>query len=211
MGGCPRVDRPLELRQRHVPVAVLGLEAARARAGLDHRLGLGPARIGRLRAARRAPPRRRGRTSPTARSAAWPASRPPRSCSPSPASRRGRRCGWAGKGHDGPIRIIKHGRMSLRRRGRRSSGSFAARRGPSCPRPSLSREGDHLDWPDALKRLADEREAVVGARRSRARFDALTRDHRDPPTSPTRRRTSSSTASPACAASTRASGRASTA
>ena len=38
----------------------------------------------------------------------------------------------------------------------------------------LAREGDHLDWPDALKRLADEREGVV-ALGMEARFDALTR------------------------------------
>ena len=36
----------------------------------------------------------------------------------------------------------------------------------------LSREGDHLDWPDALQRLADEREAVV-ALGLEGRFDAL--------------------------------------
>jgi glyoxylase-like metal-dependent hydrolase (beta-lactamase superfamily II) len=50
---------------------------------------------------------------------------------------------------------------------RRSEGAL-------LPDALLAREGAHLDWPDALKRLADEREAVV-ALGLEARFDALSK------------------------------------
>lgn len=50
---------------------------------------------------------------------------------------------------------------------RRSEGAL-------LPEALLAREGAHLDWPDALKRLADEREPVV-ALGMEGRFDALTK------------------------------------
>jgi glyoxylase-like metal-dependent hydrolase (beta-lactamase superfamily II) len=46
--------------------------------------------------------------------------------------------------------------------------------GALLPAHVLAREGAHLDWPDALRRLADERDAVV-ALGLEERFEALTR------------------------------------
>jgi hypothetical protein len=51
---------------------------------------------------------------------------------------------------------------------------FRRAEGALLPDAVLSREGAHLDWPDALKRLTDEREAVV-ALGLEGRFDALGR------------------------------------
>jgi glyoxylase-like metal-dependent hydrolase (beta-lactamase superfamily II) len=51
---------------------------------------------------------------------------------------------------------------------------FRRAEGALLPDAVLSREGAHLDWPEALKRLADERAAIV-ALGFETRFDALTR------------------------------------
>ncbi|HEY1691582.1 MAG TPA: MBL fold metallo-hydrolase [Polyangiaceae bacterium] len=51
---------------------------------------------------------------------------------------------------------------------------FRRAEGALLPEALLGREGAHLDWPDALKRLADEREGVV-ALGLEGRFDSLTR------------------------------------
>ncbi|HEY5243340.1 MAG TPA: hypothetical protein VIJ22_17790, partial [Polyangiaceae bacterium] len=51
---------------------------------------------------------------------------------------------------------------------------FRRAEGALLPEATLSREGAELDWPEALKRLADEREAIV-ALGFDSRFDALTR------------------------------------
>jgi glyoxylase-like metal-dependent hydrolase (beta-lactamase superfamily II) len=48
---------------------------------------------------------------------------------------------------------------------RRSEGAL-------LPEPVLSREGAHLDWPDALERLAEEKDAIA-ALGLESRFDAL--------------------------------------
>jgi glyoxylase-like metal-dependent hydrolase (beta-lactamase superfamily II) len=51
---------------------------------------------------------------------------------------------------------------------------FRRAEGALLPQTLLDREGAHLDWPDALKRLADER-AAISALGFESRFDALTR------------------------------------
>jgi glyoxylase-like metal-dependent hydrolase (beta-lactamase superfamily II) len=51
---------------------------------------------------------------------------------------------------------------------------FRRAEGALLPEAILAREGDHLDWPEALKRLADERTSIV-ALGFDARFDMLTR------------------------------------
>jgi glyoxylase-like metal-dependent hydrolase (beta-lactamase superfamily II) len=51
---------------------------------------------------------------------------------------------------------------------------FRRAEGALLPEATLSREGAHLDWPEALKRLADERTAIA-ALGFDTRFDALTR------------------------------------
>jgi glyoxylase-like metal-dependent hydrolase (beta-lactamase superfamily II) len=51
---------------------------------------------------------------------------------------------------------------------------FRRAEGALLPEAVVGREGGHLDWPDALERLAGEREAVV-ALGMEGRFDALTR------------------------------------
>jgi glyoxylase-like metal-dependent hydrolase (beta-lactamase superfamily II) len=51
---------------------------------------------------------------------------------------------------------------------------FRRAEGALLPDSVLSRQGDHLDWPDALKRLADERDAMAALGMD-GRFDALGR------------------------------------